>query len=253
MTYKQIKNLLLVCPPTRNDRGDFRLRKALRAVERKPELQALLKNQAQFDAHVAKGLYAISLPDSLTMNVSNMDSVLSRRTSPMDSIRDPAMLSVAIAAFLLVGLSIGIFLGKISSFPGSAEAWQVVSSGNSLDQLEPVALKGDALDDWFAMKGMDQFWAPPGLSKLGVADARVFTFSDVSVAMGAVPKFNMFFYVFNGMRLGIRPAEGKWKILKRDRKALAVTGHGDLVFMIETEAGRRELHRILQNLSPLGE
>ncbi len=251
MTIKQIKSLLLVCPPTGNDGGDPRLKKALQAAQKDPELRAAWDTQVKFDRRVADGLRAIAPPPSLMAAATNVESHLSHRTVPTMSLRDPAILSVVIAFVLLVGLGIWLVFGKMSSFPGASETWEIVSMGDSApaDRLEPITLKLDVLDDWFAMKGMDQFWAPTELGNLDVVGARLFYFADIPVAMGVGDQPLVSFYAFNGTRLGISvPTDGKWKLVTRDRKAIAVTGQGDMVFVIEIDGDRTDLQRILHQL-----
>lgn len=252
MTLRQIRNLLLVCPPTGNDGGDCRLRKALKAAEKNADLQALLESQRLLDAHIAKELCAISPPASLSMQAAHVESILARKAVPVISLRDPAILSVAIAFILLLVSLAWLLMEKISSLPGLAEAWHMVSEGDKArrDQLENIALKMDALGDWFAMKGMDQFWAPTACRNLNVVAGRVFTTSsNVPVAMGVVNQPPMVFYAFNGPRLGIfPPKEGTWKMATREGKTIGVIGQGDSVFIAEIEGDRADLQRILQGL-----
>ncbi len=250
MTLNQIKNLLSACPPTGRDGGDPRLRKALRAAQKSTELQTLLDTQVKFDGHIADRLHAIPLPVSLSANAAKVESSLSHQLIPSISFRDPAIISVIVASVLLVGLGVWLLFGKMSSFPGTSETWRLVVEGNNTpwDRLEPLTLKMDVLDDWFAMKGMDQFWAPPAFGKLDIIGGRVFTVSDIPVAMGVVDHPRMFFYAFNGTRLGISPpADGRWKILTHDRKTIGVTRQGDSVFVIEIDGSRRDLQQILHS------
>lgn len=252
MTLRQIRNLLLVCPPTGNDRGDYRLRKALKAAEKNADLQALLQSQRQLDARIAQELCAVSPPASLSTQAAHVESILARKAVPPISLRDPAILSVAIACVLLLASLAWLLIEKISSLPGLAEAWHMVSEGDKArrDQLEPIALKMDALGDWFAMKGMDQFWAPAACRNLNVVAGRVFTTSsNVPIAMGVVHHPRMVVYAFNGSRLGIfPPQEGTWKMASRDGKTIGVIGQGDSVFIAEIQGDRADLQRILQGL-----
>lgn len=250
MTLNQIKNLLLSCPPSRCDGGDPRLKKALRAAQKSPELQALLDAQVKFDGHIADRLHAIPLPVSLSADATKIESSLSHQTAPSISFRDPAIISVIVAAILLMGLGIWLVFGKMSSFPGTSDTWRVVLEGNTTpwDRLEPLKLKMDVLNDWFAMKGMDQFWAPSTFGKLDIIGGGVFNVSDIPVAMGVIDHPRMFFYAFNGTRLGILPpADGRWKILTHERKTIGVTRQGDSVFVIEIDGTQRELQQILHH------
>ena len=89
------------------------------------------------------------------------------------------------------------------------------------------------MQDWFTLKGFDNFRVPREFAQFDVVGVRIFTVDNEPVAQVAVPENFMYFYCFSAQPLGIKVVpEGSWRITESDRSVLAIREENGLCFLV---------------------
>jgi len=163
------------------------------------------------------------------------------------SLRNPASLAVGFGFLLLVAVLVWVFLGQAGVFPEEAIKIATLGAKAGPDQFEPVEEKAGELQDWFMLKGYDNFRVPPGFENFGVVGVRNFKVENKAVAQAAVPENTMYFYSFAAGPLGITISpEKSWRITEADRTVLAVREEGGTCFLVAFRGTKKDMQRVLK-------
>ena len=182
---------------------------------------------------------------------TELAEIQSRKRAHGFSMSDPGVLSVALGFLLLMGLALWHFLGESDKFSGYDEVVTLVEQGTQMDagQFEPVQTKLGAMDDWFAMNGLDRFWVPPSFAHLESIGARVMRFQTVPVAQIAVPSPQMLILVFRGQPLGISVGrEGVWKFIEGKPYSSAITEKDGICFLVSIRGTKEEVEQLVDEV-----
>ncbi len=221
-------------------------------VDGHPLSSALEKTREQLqpatDAEGATAVSAIELSTQATTDISDAAHTFSQRhEGSRISIRNPATLAVALGFLLLVGVLTWHFLGQAGIFPEEAIKIATVGSAARPDQFDPIEEKAGQLQDWFMLKGFDNFRVPPGFENFDVIGVRIFKSDNEPIAQAAVAENTMFFYSFASQDLGIdiRP-EKSWRVTQADNIAIAIREERGVCFMISFRGTEEEMQKFLR-------
>lgn len=171
------------------------------------------------------------------------------------SLRDPGLLAAGFALLLVLGFGIWSMLAKADSISGEAELRQLLAEATSAgaEAYEPVESRLTELADWFVLKGIDSFRAPPGFGMQQTLAARVFQFEGTKVAAAILPDQEMLVFVFEGAALGINvQPEGSWRIFEAGQDAFAVMQNGKMCFLVAKRGSEKSLEKALFEILPSG-
>ena len=107
-----------------------------------------------------------------------------------------AAFAVGVSVLLLVALLVWIFLGRAGTFPNEALKIAATGAKAAPNQFDAVEEKASELQDWFALKGFDNFQVPAEFDGFDVVGVRRSTVVDQPIAQALVPENVMYFYCF---------------------------------------------------------
>lgn len=191
---------------------------------------------------------ALELSAQANTDISDATHAFSQpHESSRVSIRNPATLAVALGFLLLIGVLTWHFLGQAGVFPD--EAIKIATDGSAArpDQFDPVEEKAGQLQDWFMLKGFDNFRVPPGFENFDVIGVRIFKSDNEPIAQAAVAENTMFFYSFASQELGIdiRP-EKSWRVTQANSIAIAIREERGVCFMVSFRGTTEEMEKFLR-------
>lgn len=161
-------------------------------------------------------------------------------------VRNPATIAVGIGFLLLIAILVWNFLGQAGVFPDEAIKIATAGAKASPEQFEALEEKAGALQDWFMLKGYDDFRVPPEFANFMVAGVRSFKVENEPIAQAAVPENVMYFYSFAARPFGIHIApEGSWRITEADRTVLAIREEAGTCFLIAFRGTKADMERVL--------
>ncbi len=166
------------------------------------------------------------------------------------SVRNPALIAVGLGFLLMIGVLTWYFLGRSGTFPD--DAVQIVTQGGAAapEQFDAVDSTTEQLQDWFMLKGFDNFHPAPGFEKYRAVGVRIFKFENVSVAQVLIPENTMFFYSFAAGPLGISVTPEKtWRIAELGRNVMAIREEKGVCFLISFRGKKEQLEQLLEKAS----
>jgi hypothetical protein len=206
------------------------VQKAIKALERSPDLKAEFDEQTRIDAQARKILGAADVPFEVEESLASKVSALpAGRINP----RDPAILAAGIGFLLLVLVLTWNFLGRPAAFPPDAAeiAERLIEFED--EPLEPVGEPSGEVEDWFLMKGFDGFKVPEHLAANLAESGGILKINNQPVAVVTIPQRNARFLVFAAEPFGIDLPEGEWRTAPIDELyAAAIREEGGMCFMI---------------------
>ena len=142
-------------------------------------------------------------------------------------LRQPAMLAIAIALIVVLGVLILFAMHKMDEFPGREWAMELVdtSLGGAGAEFEPVPLKPTGtLADWFLLKGYDNFVVPPELENAMAVGCRLSRFQGLPIAQVALKQRDSVLFVFPETRPRLTENSPRWNLYQHGSWAVAVRG-----------------------------
>jgi hypothetical protein len=141
-----------------------------------------------------------------------------------------------------------MFLGRAGTFPNEALKIAAAGSKATPNQFDPVEEKAGALQDWFALKGFDNFQVPEPLANLEVVGVSLFTVENEPVAQVLVPENVMYIYSFASQPFGINIVpEKSWRITEADRSVLAIREEKGMCFLISFRGSKQDMKNLLKS------
>ena len=120
------------------------------------------------------------------------------------------------------------------------------------NQFDAVEEKASGLQDWFTLKGFDNFQVPAELASFDVVGVRQFTVDNEPVAQALVPENVMYFYCFASQPFGISIVpEGSWRITEADRSVLAICEENGMCFLIAFRGSKQQMKDLLKKTGAL--
>lgn len=233
---------------------DSRIRKALKAAEKDPQLQQQFQEQTEFDERVLRAVGAILMPEDLRARLDALQSESDTRRHMhwRSLIRHPAILAVAFAALVMVGVGVFIWREGRRDFEGKDAVSEMIDMTQEMTgmEMEPVATQAGKLEDWLFLKyGLEHFNVPEKFAGLKTVGCRVFRQEGHPVAQIAIEKNRMLFYIFRADDFGVqlKPPE-KWNVFQQDDWVAAIRSYADKCFMIAFRGTEPQMNRVLAEM-----
>jgi len=191
--------------------------KAVRSAQADPELAAQINADQQWHEEIEQ----MAVPEELAL----LTVAEPPRPGFFVLIRQPAVLAIALALLVVVGVLVYIARTRMDDFPGKDTVEAFVEDAGSLNGSEFEAISPTAagkLDDWFVMKGFEGFNVPPQLEEAKAVGCRITQHEGVSLAHVALDKRNAMLLVFRIADLKIEAEGDNWRIFQADDWAVAV-------------------------------
>lgn len=253
MNAKMARQVLLCRRPTGQDDSDPLMKRALVVAAKDKSLSAELESQTAFDLACADDIEAIRLDaDSIAQIDEGARAFTARRGQGRTQLGNHAVFAVGVGFLLLIALLVWMFLGRAGTFP--AEALKIAATGSkaTANQFDAVEEKAGALQDWFALKGFDNFQLPAEFASFDVVGVRLFTVDNEPIAQVLVPENMMFFYCFASQPFGINIVpEKSWRITEADRSVLAIREEKGMCFLIAFRGSKQEMKSLLEGTGSL--
>ncbi len=166
------------------------------------------------------------------------------------ALRHPAVLAIAAAALVVVGVVVITAMRRMDHFPGRDVVDELVEtrSYHSNQQLEPVeAVPVGQLADWFMLKGFDDFSAPPELVNEKAVGGRVYKTEGGLVAEVLLERSNAILTVFRRNDSAEQPRGQAWYIYQLGDWAVATRGDEGNAYIIAFEGDSDDMPQFLRS------
>jgi hypothetical protein len=253
MNSKTARQILLCRRPTGQDDSDPLMKRALVMAAKDKSLGAELESQTAFDRACADDIEAIRLDaDSIAQIDEGARAFTAKHGKGRTQVGNHAAFAVGVGFLLLIALLVWMFLGRAGTFPNEALKIAAAGSKATPNQFDAVEEKAGALQDWFALKGFDNFQLPAEFADFDVVGVRLFTVDNEPVAQVLVPENVMYFYCFASQPFGINIVpEKSWRITEADRSVLAIRGEKGMCFLIAFRGSKEDMKSLLERTGAL--
>lgn len=253
MNAKTARQILLCRRPSGRDDSDPLVKRALVVAAKDKTLSGELESQTAFDLACADDIDAIRLDaDSIALIDEGARAFSAKHGKGRTQVGNHVAFAVGIGFLLLVGLLVWLFLGRGGSFPNEALKIATTGAKATANQFDPVEEKAGALQDWFALKGFDNFQLPEEFASFDVVGVRLFTVDNEPIAQVLVPQNTMYFYCFAAQPFGIKIApEKSWRITEADRSVYAIREENGMCFLIAFRGSEQEMKTLLAETGAL--
>ena len=249
--------LAQVAPITEKSGTDRRMRVAVLRAKRKSGMATLFAQQQAFDAAIAGLVRHIPVSSEIEEWFRNEKLIPQKKRGWKRAIRNPAVLSVALALTVIAGVLVFIITERMSEFPGSGTARKLLTVAASMRGVPLENLEADAgsLGDYFFMKyRLEHYDVPLEFADLRTSANRVFDDDEgLRVAQIAVPEKRMQFFLFPAARSAkdAKPREfSGWRYVEHEGWAGAVRVKAGVCFMAALRGSPKDLEPYLVNASP---
>jgi hypothetical protein len=253
MNSKTARQILLCRRPTGQDDSDPLVKRALVMAAKDKSLGAELESQTAFDRACADDIEAIRLDsDSIAQIDEGARAFTAKHGKGRTQVGNHAAFAVGVGFLLLIALLVWIFLGRAGTFPNEALKITAAGSKATANQFDAVEEKAGALQDWFALKGFDNFQLPAEFAGFDVVGVRLFTVDNEPIAQVLVPENTMYFYCFASQPFGINIVpEKSWRITEADRSVLAIREEKGMCFLIAFRGSKEDMKSLLKQAGAL--
>jgi hypothetical protein len=253
MNSKTARQILLCRRATGQDDSDPLMKRALVMAAKDKLLGVELESQTAFDLACADDLDAIRLDaDSIAQIDEGARAFAAKHGKGRTQVGNHAAFAVGVGFLLLIALLVWMFLGRAGTFPSEALKIAATGSKATANQFDAVEEKAGALQDWFALKGFDNFQLPAEFAGFDVVGVRLFTVDNEPVAQVLVPENVMYFYCFASQPFGINIVpEKSWRITQADRSVLAIREEKGMCFLIAFRGSKEDMKSLLEQTGAL--
>ena len=215
-----------------------RVAKAVRNAGKKPETQASLASQEALDARCHEEIEKIATPPGV---------LLPDCAPPVSGwwrlLKQPAVLSIAVAVLVVLGVAVYAAMRKLDDFPGKDVVSDLVQetdemNGTELERITPI--EAGKLGDWFMLKGFEDFTVPAELARQIAVGCRVYQHEGSPVALVALDRQHMLLLVFRAVNLKVVLNSATWRVFQQDEWAVAARGAAGNCFVLMGEPAEME-------------
>ncbi|HEX8280534.1 MAG TPA: hypothetical protein VF551_04095, partial [Chthoniobacterales bacterium] len=171
------KMLARFAPITEKSGTDRRMRIAVLRARRSSRVSPEFTRQQAFDQAVATLVKATPVSTEIEEWFRNEKLIPQTKRTWRKAVRNPAVLSIALALAVIAGVVVFIVLERMNEFPGSDTARKLltIASSTRLAQLDPIDSEAGALSDFFFLKyRLEHYDVAPEFAKLRTSACRVF-------------------------------------------------------------------------------
>ena len=230
---------------------DPRVAKAVRVAEKDAAMKAAMAKQRELDARNLAAVEQVMLPPSFLSKLASGLPATGRPLSGKAFFLQPVVLTILIAALVLLGWGGVTLWNRAQDFPGKDSVMRMVEINDEMTgmEMEPKKDSAAALNDWFFDKyGFEDYYLPPGFENYQTAGARLFKQDGQPVAQVAVPENSMIFFSFKAEDFGLSLPNDQWRTFRDGDWVAAVVQHDDESFMVCFRGSEGEMEAFLQGL-----
>lgn len=249
--------LVRIAPISDKTGTDHRMRVAIMRAKRKGPLAAEFSNQQGFDRAIAALVKNIPVSAEISEWFRNEKLIPQKRRGWRRLVRNPVVISIAVALAVITGVVVVNILEGMKQFPGSDTARKMLTVAAGMRGVPVDKLEADAgsMSDFFFMKyRLEHYDVPPEFADLQTSGVRVFDDEDGRrVAQIMVPEKRMQFFLFPAAR---NPGDAKplefegWRFVEQEGWTGAVRASDGICFMAALRGPKKELLPYLQAASP---
>ena len=190
-------------PITEKSGIDRRMRVAVQRIKRGKHTAKQFLLQQSFDKAMADLVQATPVSQEIA-EWFQRETDSDGETELAKIARNPAVMSVALAVVVIVGIAVFIVMERMKEFPGSGTARKMltIASSTKAGQLDPVSADAGSLGDFFFMKyRLEHYDVAPEFAHLRASACKVFDDDEGHrVAQISVPEKRMQFFLFPAER-----------------------------------------------------
>ncbi|CAN5444493.1 hypothetical protein BH09VER1_BH09VER1_54290 [soil metagenome] len=249
MNVKVARQMLSCRTPAGTDDGERQMREALAVAEGDAGLREAFAVQRAADEAGAAVLLGIELEEADGAVVAEGAVALAAAHSGAgrNVVKNPATIAVGLGFLLMVAVLVWNFMGRAGTFP--EEAIRIAMDGAKMgaEKFDPVEEKASGLQDWFMMKGFENFRVPAALESLDVVGVRIFKEDNEAVAQVLIAENRTYAYVFAGAPFGIDLVPEKaWRITEADRMVYAIRQEDGICFLLMFKGKKAQMEEFLK-------
>lgn len=248
MNAKTARQILACRCPAGTDDQEGPMQEALAVAASDAELGEAFAAQRALDEAGAEALAALPIEEPDTAALAEAARLLSSAQGEgRNPVKNPALIAVVLGFLLMVAVLVWNFMGRAGTFP--EEAITIATDGAKMgaEKFDPVDEKAGELQDWFMLKGFDQFRVPAALENVEVVGVRLFKENDEPVAQILIPENHIYGYSFSAAPFGIDLVPEKaWRITEADRMAYAIRQEDGICFLLAFKGKKQNMQAFLQ-------
>ncbi len=249
-----------VAPITEKTGTDRRMRSAVLRAKGKGPHVAPFAHQQSFDRALAKLVRGIPVSAEISEWFRNEKLIPTQRRGWRRMVRNPVVLSIALALAVIAGVVVFIVMERMHEFPGSGTARKMLTIAGSMRgvPLDTVEADAGSLSDFFFMKyRLEHYDVPAEFSDLRTSGVRVFDDDEGHrVAQMTVPDRRLQLFLFPAERdpKTAQPREfSGWRYIEHEGWTGAVRARDGICFMAALRGTRKDLAPYLKQNSASAE
>ncbi len=242
------KALARIAPITEKPGTDRRTRIAVLRAKRSKSMSAQFAHQQAFDKAVVEVVQTIPVSTEIAEWFRNEKLIPKSKRRWRKVARNPAVIAVALATAVIIGVLTLQVMERLRDFPGSKMARKMLTLASSTRgaDLERLETQAGGLGDLFFMKyRLEHYDVPQEFADIKTAGVRVFDDDEGKrVAHISVPEKRMQFFIFPAER---DPKDGKpkewagWKYLEHEGWAGVAKSRAGVVFLAAMRGEEKDL------------
>lgn len=249
------ERMLARCAPITDKPGtDRRMRVAVLRARRSKTVATEFAQQQAFDKAIATLVQDTPVSTEIAEWFRNEKLIPQSKRTWRKTVRNPAVLSIALALAVIAGVIVFIVMERMYEFPGSPAARKMlaVAAATRVGMLEPREATAGSLGDFFFMKyRLEHYDVPPEFAAMQASSCRVFDDDEGHrVAQISVPAKHLQFFIFPAER---NPKDGKprefsgWRYVEQEGWTGAVQSRAGVCFMAALRGEHKDLAPYLAN------
>lgn len=251
------KALARIAPITEKAGTDRRMRVAVLRARRKGPTATDFGHQQTFDRAVAALVRDIPVSAEISEWFRNEKLIPQKKRGWKKAIRNPVVLSIALALAVIAGVMVFVIFERMNEFPGSATARKMLTIAGSMRgvPMEEVEADAGSLSDFFLMKyRLEHYDVPAEFADFRTSACRVFDDDEGQrVAQMTLPEQRMQFFLFPAQRSpkDAKPMEfAGWRYLEHEGWAGAVQVRDGVCFMAALRGEQKDLEPYITKHDP---
>lgn len=245
---KREKMLARCAPITDRPGTERRMRVAVLRARRSAKTAKDFNHQQAFDKAIAALVQETSVSTEIAEWFRNEKLIPQRKRTWRNTARNPAVLSIALAMVVILGVIGFIVMERMKEFPGSGTARKMltIAAATRAGALDPVEAEAGSLGDFFFMKyRLEHYDVPPEFANLRASSCRVFDDDEGHrVAQISVPARRLQFFLFPAERdvKNGQPREFTgWRYLEQEGWTGVVQSRAGVCFMAALRGEQKDL------------
>ncbi|MEP6811152.1 MAG: hypothetical protein ABI992_12980 [Chthoniobacterales bacterium] len=259
-TSKRETALARIAPITEKAGTDRRMRAAILHAKRKGPAATEFAQQQAFDRAVARRVRDIPVSAEISEWFRNEKLIPAAKRGWRKTLRNPVILSIALALFVILGVGVYVVIERMNEFPGSGTARKLLTIASSMRgvPMDAVTAETGSLNDFFFMKyRLEHYNVPPEFAGLRSSAVRVFDDDEgrrVAQITVADKRLQLFFFPAERNLQTGQPIEfSGWRYVENENWTGAVRVRDGVYFMAAVRGPRKELAPYLAKHSAAAE